>query len=50
MTLSVDEFMLCWLGMNDSVWSIDGIVLTGKKQELDENTFAVSLCPPEIPT
>jgi len=35
--LSVDEFMSCRLGMNDSVWRIHGNILTGEKEELDEN-------------
>jgi hypothetical protein len=36
--------------MNDSVWRIHGIVLTGEKAELDKNHVPVSLCPPQIPT
>ena len=35
--------MSCRLGMNDSVWRIHGIVLTGGKEELDENPVHVAL-------
>jgi len=35
--------------MNEWVWGIGGIILTGKHQNTHRKTWPVLLCPPQIP-